>query len=894
MSWTRFFLRRRWDEERARELDAYLEAETAENITRGMSPQEAAAAAHRKLGNATQVREEIYRMNTLGWLETIWQDLRYGARTLRKTPGFTLIATLTLALGIGANTAIFSMVDFLVFQQLPVHEPKKIVYFGFVQGGPLHNDVQFSYPEYQEISAECGHEFNGMAAAAFGGASGGQSGPDGLTYQGKTLTVQTFFTTGNFFSLLGLKPALGRFFTDNEGSAAGADPVVVLSWEYWQSRFNGDREVVGKSVVINGHPATIVGVGPRDFFGPTPLLHMQAYLPLGMLVIDAGTAGDFLARSDVRSLIVFGRLKPGVSPDKMRPVMDLVGRHLLERHPRPDKKYSGMRAIPLRPPGMISTEGMNPLVRTAIIFFTLGILVLVLACVNVANLLLVRAAARQTEMAVRAALGAARRRLIRQLLTESLLLALLGCAGGIAAGLVATRALAAMRLPTALPIVLDFHFDWVVFGGAMFATVLATLVAGIAPALQAAKPNLNVVLHDSSRSLTSRRQRLRSLMVTVQVAGSLSLLIVAGLFSRSLQGAQNLDVGFDPHGITNVTIDPNQIGLTEARGQAFYRELLERSRALPGVRSASLAAWLPNDETQFGGPIEVPGLEPVQGQPRPSALLNAVSEGYFQTIGVPILRGRDISAGDSATTQRVALINQLMADKYWPKQDPLGRQFAAADDPKHPMEIIGIVRNFRMVDPYSPVEPAYFVPLTQHYFPTATLHLRNTGTDAGLTHLVVTLVDSLAPSMPVRTGTMTEALMSGLFLFRLGAILTAILGGLGLLLAIIGVYGVMSYAVSLRTHEIGIRMALGAQRRGILALVAKQSLIMVAAGLCLGALVAFGVGQIVQDFLFGVSPADPVTYLGVAALLAVVSMAACYVPARRAVNVNPIAALRNE
>jgi predicted permease len=894
MTWKRFFLRRRWDEERARELSTYLEIETAENIARGIPPTDAAAAAHRKLGNTTQVREEIYRMNSLGFIETLWQDIRYGARMLRRNPGFTLVAVATLALGIGANTAIFSMVDWLVFQKLPVPDPKTLTYLGFVQGGPLHNDVQFSFSEYQEISQECGSKFNGMAAAAFGGASGAQSGPDGLTYQGKTLPVQTYFVTGNFFSLLRLKPALGRFFADKEVSAAGADPVAVVSWEYWQSRFQGDNAIIGKNVAINGHDVTIVGVGPKDFFGPTPLLHIQAYLPLGMLVIDAGTPSDFFAEADGRQLNIFARLKPGVPPEQVRPVLDVVSQHLLARHPRPDEKLSGMRAIPLRPPGMISGEGMNPLIRTAIIFFTLGLLVLVLACVNVANLLLVRASARQAEMAVRAALGAARRRLVRQLLTESLLLALLGCGAGIVTGLIATRALAAMPLPTQLPISLDLRFNWLVFGGAVLATLFASVVAGIAPALQAARPNLNIVLHDSGRTLTSRRQRLRSVMVTVQVAGSLSLLIVAGLFARSLQGAQRLDVGFDPRGITNVTMNSNQIGFAEAKGQVFYRELLERSRALPGVESASLAAWLPNDETQFGGPIEVPGLEPVKGQPRPSALFNAVSSGYFHTIGVPILRGRDISDSDSASTQHVALINQLMAEKYWPGQDPMGRQFAAADDPKHPIQIVGVVRNFRMVDPYSPIEPAYFVPLTQHYFATATLHLRAAGSDSGIAHQVITLVDSLAPSMPVYAGSMTQALMSALFLFRLGAVLTGILGGLGLLLAIVGVYGVMSYAVSQRTHEIGIRMALGAQRKEILALVGKQSLVVVAAGLLIGGLVAFGVGQIVQDFLVGVSPADPITYLGVAALLAVVAMAACFVPARRAVHVDPITALRTE
>src|SRR5215472_3626212 len=863
MSWKKFFHRRHWDEERARELSDYLEIETAENVARGMSPADAAAAAHRKLGNTAQVREEIYRMNSLGFLETLWQDLRYGARTLRRNPGFTCIAVLTLALGIGANTAIFSMVDWLMFQQLPIQDPKTLTYLGFNLGGPLHNDAQFSYPEYRQIAEEGGTAFDGMTVVSFGGASSGQSDLDGLTFQGKTLPVQTFFVSGNFFSLLGLKPVLGRFFAAQEGSAAGADPVVVISWDYWQSRFLGDTGIAGKSVAINGHPMTIIGVSPKGFFGPTPLLHVQAYLPLGMLVIDAGTSPGFLTKGDVRSLSIFARLKHGDSPERVRAVMEIVGQHLLARYPRPEEKVIGLRAIPLRPPGMMSGQDFNPLTRTAVIFLTLGILVLMLACVNVANLLLVRATARQAEMAVRAALGAARRRLVRQLLTESLLLALLGCAAGIVAGLVATHTLTTIHFPTVFPLSLDFRFNWFVFGGALLAAVVASLIAGVVPAWQASRQDLNSVLHDSGRSLTSRRQRLRNLMVTVQVAGSLSLLIVAGLFARSLASAQRADVGFVTRSVANLTMDPNQIGYSEAKGQAFYRDLLPRVRALPGVESASLAAWVPMGDTQFGGKIDVPGVPPAKGQPAPSALFNAVSPGYFRTMGIAIERGRDIAESDSASTQHVALVNQVMAEKYWHGQDPLGRQFSVPDDPGHPIQIVGVVRNFRMVDPYSPIDPAYFVPLTQHYFGTVTLHMHSAGHESGNIREVLPIVDSLAPTMPVYASSMSEALngINGLFLFRLGAILTGTLGGLGLVLAIVGVYGVMSYTVSQRTHEIGIRMALGAQHGQILTLVAKQGLVVVAAGLLAGMLLAFGVGQVVQEFLVGVGPADPVTYV---------------------------------
>jgi putative ABC transport system permease protein len=909
MSFSRFFRRRHWDAERAHELQTYLEIEAAENIARGMSSDEARAAAHRKLGNSTLVREEIYRMNSIAFLETLWQDIRYGVRMLRKNPGFTITAALTLALGIGANTAIFSMVDWLLFQQLPVVRPQELTYLGFSLGGALHNDSQFSFSEYQQIREQCGKEFDGLSATADGGSSGGESGPDGMTYQGKTLPVQTFFSTGNFFSLLGLKPALGRFFTPEEGNIAGGDPIVVLAWEYWKSRFYGDSEIIGKIVAINGHPVTIIGVAPKGFVGPTPVFHMQAYLPLGMLVIDAGTSSGFLSAPNARPLMVLARLKPGTSIEQVKPALAIVGERLLKQYPRPDQMAGNgaiavpnttgaLHAIPLRPPGVMNGEGANPLAKVAAMFLTLGILVLLLACLNVANLLLVRATARQGEIAVRAALGAARNRLVRQLLTESLLLSFLGCTGGIVIGLAATRLMAHARFQTHLALSFDLRFSWLVFAFAFSVALLSGLVVGVAPALRATRTNLNAVLHESQRTSSGRKQRLRNILVVAQVAGALGLLIVAGLFTRSLQGVQHSNLGFDPNQVTNLTLDPNQIGYPKDKGQQFYRALLERVRALPGVESASLAAMVPMGDTEFGGPINIPEIETVKGQPRPSAVYNAISPSYFQTMRITIMRGRDLSDGDSATAPRVALINQAMAEKYWPRKDPLGRQFSEPEDPKHPIQIVGVVRNFRMIDPYSPIEPAYFVPLVQHYFPTQTLQVRSArGASTTLMRDIIALVDTLAPSMPVyEANSMTQALngLNGLFGFQVAASLTGILGGLGLILASVGVYGVMSYSIAQRTREIGIRMALGAQRGQILTIVGRQGLFVVAAGLAVGLLLAFAIGQLIQDFLVGISPTDAITYIAISVLLAVVAMTACLIPARRATRVDPMLALRNE
>jgi predicted permease len=896
MSVRRFFRRRRWDEERARELAAYLEIETADNVARGMSAEEARSAAHRKLGNATLVREEIYRMNSLGFIETFWQDIRYGARMLRKNPAFTAIAVLTLTLGIGANTALFSVVDWLILQQLPVQNPKELTYLGFSLGGALNNDVRMSFREFQQIREQSGDQFAGLSAAAFGGAAGGQSGPDGMTVDGNTRPVQTFFVNDNFFPVLGLKPAMGRFFALGEGNAAGKDPVVVLAWDYWQSRFHGEQQIIGRSVAINGHLVTIIGVAPKGFEGPTPALHMQAYLPLGMLVIDAGTAPDFLSRPDARPFLVLARLKHGSSVEQVRPALALIGERILKENPRPDEKAGALRAVALRPPMLASGEG-NPLGKFAAMLLVLGIFVLVLACLNVANLMLVRATLRRGEMAVRAALGSTHGRLVRLLLTESILLALLGCGGGIIVGLAATRLLRSLTFPTSLALSLDLHFNWPVFSFAFAVALIAGIVVGIVPALRASRSNVSAVLHESQRTSSGGRQRLRNILVTAQVAGAMTLLIVAGLFVRSLHGVQHTDLGFNPENVTNLTFDANQIGYPQLQGERFYRDLLQRVRELPGVESASLAAWLPMGDTEFGGRVDIPGFETPKGQPQPTAYFNAVTPDYFQTMGIPLLLGRDFSMNDSAKALHVAIINRAMAEKYFPGRDPIGRELLDPEHPKEPVQIVGIVQNFRMIDPYSPIDSAYFVPVAQRYFPTQTLQIRARGDSGSLTRSVTGLVDTLAPSMPVYgVGSMAQALnsMNGLYGFQLVAMVTGILGSMGLILAGVGVFGVMSYSISQRTREIGIRMALGAQRGQILKLVGRQGILVVASGIVVGFLLSFAVGKLIQDFLVGISSTDTVTYTIIALFLGAVAMAACFVPVRRALRIDAMLVLRNE
>jgi predicted permease len=824
-----------------------------------------------------------------GWV----QDVRYTLRQLRRSPAFFAVVVLTLGLGIGANTAIFSMVDWLVLRSLPIKDPSQMHFLAFARPG-ANSEVEFSYPEFTEIQEQTTDVFSGVTPFIFGGLAGEQNSQSGMTADGVTKPVQTAYVGGNFFSLMGIAPAAGRFILSTEGKAAGADPVVVLSYNYWQTRFGGDPAVVGKAVSINGHPVTIVGVAGKGFLGPTPLLVMQAYLPLSQFMIERGVAGDFMANPKTRSMAAIARVKPSAEIKQVQSKLAVVGRGLLKQFPR-DRGIGELGASPLRGPGMIT--GQNPFPKLAALFLTLAALVLALACVNVANLFLVRAGARQREMAVRAALGAGSGRIVRQLLTESLVVAALSCVLGALLGSAAARLLGSVNMQSDLPLVFDFDFNWHVFAYALAVAAFTAAFVVAVPAARVWRGNLREVLHEGGRTSTGGRQRLRDILVAVQVGGSLTLLIVAGLFVRSLRGVQSSDLGFDPQHVLNVTLDPNEIGYTEAQGRTFYRAMLERARALPGVQSASLASVVPLSDSVQGSDLVIPGFATTSDQEAPHAETDAVSPDYFTTMGMTLNRGRDFTEADNENALRVAVINQAMAERFWPSQDPVGKSFALSSDPKRPVTIVGVVRNSRMSQLYDPFDPIFFQPVAQSYVSTETLHIRSQRSPQETVAEVRAIAQSLAPAIPVYgVRTMTEALHggNGLLFFELGASLAAAMGVLGLILAVVGVYGVMSYAVSQRTQEIGLRIALGAQRRDILRMIGRRGAVIVASGLTIGVLAALAAGRLVSDFLIGITPTDPLTYVGVSLLLATIACVATYIPTRRAAKVDPMVALRYE
>ncbi len=819
-------------------------------------------------------------------METLLQDIRYGARMLMKNPGFLIVAVITLALGIGANTAIFSMVDAFLLRPLPVKDPAQITVLAFQQkqGNFL---TQFSLADYRDIRDQSTGVFSDVFAYQFG--------LDGLSVDGKADRVMTNYVTGNYFSSLGLKPALGRLILPSEGDVPGADPVMVLGYSYWQTRFGGDPGIIGRKVSVDGQPITIVGVAPKDFVGVYPILSVQGYLPMGMATI-AGNPSDFMTNRQIRNVPILARLRPGTSIQQAQAALAVISQRLAQEYPETHKNLSmrAFRELEARP----NPDPNHTVFVVGGLFLGLAVMVLLLACVNVANILLVRSTVREREMAIRAALGAARIRMIRQLLTESVLLALLGGVAGVLLGYWGSSALGSVNVQTDLPIHFDFGFDWRIFSFATAAALLTGIIVGIVPAVRASRGNLSAILHEGGRGVVGGKNRLRSALVVVQVAGSLMLLIIAGLFTRSLAQAQRTDLGFKPDHVLNLIMDPNEIGYNQSQTRDFYKNLLQRVRALPGVVSASTANATPMGYYNNFDSLAIEGYQPPPGQPAPASLYNTISTDYFPTMGVSLLRGRNFTEADDENGQYVAIVSEAMAKQFWLDKDPIGRQFQMTTDPKHSLVIVGVAKDIRFNGLTGPFSPMFYAPYLQHQNGNSlqTLQLRTAGAPETMIPEVEHAIESLAPQLPVfDVQTMTQALntLNGLLFYKIGAVLAALLGMLGLVLAIVGVYGVVSYAATQKTHEIGVRMALGAQPADILKMVFREGLLIVGVGLLVGIGGALAAGQVVGSFLT-VSPRDPVTYAMVTALLLIVALSACFIPARRAMRVDPMVALRYE
>jgi putative ABC transport system permease protein len=820
-----------------------------------------------------------------------WRDLRYAARTLANSPGFTIIAIVTLGLGMAVNTTVFSVINGMLLRPLPVPHAEQITVLAMQQAG-TPGVQKFSYPDYQDIRSQ---------TDSFSDVFGYRATLGALAVDGKGDHCLLSRVTGNYFSALGIQPALGRLILPTEGQTPGADSIVVLGYSYWQKRFGGEHDVIGKQVEINGHPATIVGVAPKGFHGTYAVVDMDGFVPLSSPLGGQDDAEksvrELWSHREDRSISLLGRLKPGVSLKQAQATLSVVAQRSVEQHP---ETYKGVtfQAYPeklARP----EPDPDNTLPAVAAAFTVLAGLVLLVACFNIANVLLVRATVRQREMGIRAALGAGRGRLVRQHLTESLLLAFLGGGAGLVMGSWAAGFLSSLPLGTDLPISFDFQPDVRVYFFALGAVLITGLIVGMLPALRVARSDINSVLREGGRGSSDgpRRNIVRNTLVVAQLAGSMLLLIVAGLFIRSLGKAQQTYLGFNPDHVLDLSIDVQQAGLNETRGREFYRQIDERISALPGVVSVAQAFCVPMGVISADDPVSIEGHPVESGKQLPTVMYNPVTPRYFETLRIPLQAGRGFTDADSEKAPSVAIINQTMAKKFWPKEDPVGKRFNLKGTGPF-VEVVGVVQDGRYKNVIEdPPEAFFYLPLSQRYMEFRTLHVRTSVPPETLVPQIEAQIHEIAPDVAMsQVQTMSKALegINGFFFFRFGAQLAGTMGFLGLILAIIGVYSVVSYATAQRTHEIGIRMALGAAPRDILKMVLRQSLVVVVIGIAVGLAAALAGTRALASLLVGISPSDPVTFTTVLILLSGVALLACWVPARRATRVSPQVALRYE
>ncbi len=830
-------------------------------------------------------------------MKSLWQDVRFGMRVLSKDPGFTAIAVLTLALGIGANTAIFSLGNVFMFRPLPVKDADRLTVVA-VQYGADADPGQLSYLDYLDYRKQ---------SSVFSEMTFYDLNLAGLGYQGHADRIIMAYVPGNFFTMLGLHPALGRLIAFGEGDEPNTGPVIVLGHSYWARRFGGDPSVIGRNVTLNGQVVTVIGVVPAEFRGPYNIVELDAYAPVGMVESTRQYASFYKDRRDTE-LRVLATLKPGVTIKQAEAALNVIAQRLAKAYPEADQGQMA-RVVPerLARPEPSAASSM-PLVTTT--FLAMVGLVLLVACFNVANLLLARAAVREKEIAVRTAMGASRVRLIRQMLTESILLAAAGAVGGALVGNWVVRGLERLRPLGDFALRLAFTFDWRVFGYVTAVALLAGVVAGLAPALRISRTNLSDALREGGRGLIGDTQRhwLRNGLVIAQVAGSLIVLVAAGLFTRSLTHAESIDLGYDPHHVLNVSLDPKLQGYDQPRAEAFFRQLLSRAKALPGVESASLAFSIPLGYYGDGSNVYPEGQPIAPGKRAPGAGINCVSSDYFSTMRMKIIRGRAFTDADTSASRPVAILNQTMAERLWPRQDAVGQRFSTegSEGPfkseskgssRSWMTVVGVVENAKLQSLLDAPGNFFYVPQTQNYKSIHVLQLRTSVPPQSLIAPTEALVRELDPNLPVYdVMTMEQAVAgaNGYFLFKVGAGFAATLGALGLLLAVVGVYGVVSYAANQRRHEIGIRMALGAQRGSILGLVIRQAVVLVGVGVGIGLLAALAATRMLVSLLVGVTSSDPLTFTSVAALLVGVALVACYIPARRVARLDPMNALRHE
>jgi len=820
------------------------------------------------------------------------QDLRGGLRMLKKSPGFTFVAVPSLALGIGANTAIFTIINAVFLHPLAVEEPARLAEVFTRDTLTIDTNATFrltgsSLPNYEDYRDQ-NSVFSGLALATFAIPLnwGGQAEPQQLN---------AVLVSGNYFDVLGIKAVRGRTFIPDGDKKIGGNPEVVLSYSLWARRFGSDQHAIGQTITLNATPYTVVGVAPPNFKGTVSLAPPDVlWIPITMRdYVLSGQLKEYENNRRFRWLSMIGRLKPEVSIGQAQAGLKTIAAGLEKEYPRENKGRT-VEVYPLNEAALGINQRKQFSLAGGVLMGVVG-LVLLIACVNLANLLLAQAAKREKELSIRAAMGAGRLRLVRQLLTESTVLSLLGGLAGLLVAYWGRKILWSFRPPFLEDGSIDLSFDGRVLGFTVAISVVTGIVFGIIPAIKASSTDINEVLKTGGRggTLGWTHNRLRGLLVISEIALALVALVGSGLFLRSMRNAQQFQPGFESQSLMQMFFDLGALRYDADHGQQFFRDVVERAKTVPGVVDATVAS----NGILGGGIAGTIYPEGEQADPNNRGTLvniDAVTPGYFETLRIPLLRGRDFTEFDGEKSASVAIVNEAMAKLLWPGQEALGKRFAFVISPTL-VQVVGVVGTTVVGQIGEDPQPLAYFPMRQQYSPFAALIVRTTGKPEGLLGAVRTRAQELDKNLAFTNGqTVQEIIGQGLWAARMGAALLGLFGVLALILASIGIYGVLAYSVTQRTSEIGLRMALGAQPHEVLRLVLRQGMLLALIGALVGVLVALPVARMASGLLYGVSATDPLTYVAITLLLMGVALLACYLPARRATRIDPLVALRVE
>jgi macrolide transport system ATP-binding/permease protein len=883
-----FTTRRAQDERLKEEIDEHIALQTAENIRAGLSPVEARRQALLKFGGVEAIKQDYRAKRGLPFIENAVQDVRFALRSLRRTPGLTAFVVITLALGVGMTSAMFSMVDALIFRPYPVPHPSSVVTLVSTTHDSPFDD--FSYREYLDIRDKT-KSYEGVIANADMEAVGFSAEP-GITPRIKG----GMMVSGNYFHVLGVEPGLGRGFREDEDQVPGRNPVVVLGPDFWRHEFAGDPAILGKTILLNGTKFTVIGVAPDSFPGMLTFGHPDFYMPLAMArFFSTNIQKNFFEDRDDRELTVNARLKPGTTLQQARNELAVIAKNFEDEYPQVNRSR-GAAVFTQFQTRTIEDDNW----KFGVVFLILALAVLLVACTNVAGLLLSRSRARARAIAVRLALGAGRLRLIRLLLTESMILAALGGLAGIAIGYGVVEwfhSKQSIIFATELPMAIPFHMDKRVLLACVALSVFSALLCGLAPALQSTRVDLVNALKSADVDVPGRKRLWgRNVLVVAQVAMSLMLLTASFLMARGFQHDLMEGHSFTKDHLLMTKFDPRLIQYNTTQTQQFYKLLAERMRETPGVQSEALMQNVPLGVDEFDALTFVPdGFQMPPDRANFNSTMDTIDEGYFETMGIPILRGRAFLPSDTADSPRVAVVNEHFAKHYWPAGDAVGKHIHLESSAGTPVEIVGIAQTIKFQNMASPTDFVY-MPLAQHPIARMVLMLRSTGDPLQLVQPVKDVVRSLDPNLPMLQTRPYEDyyLNQAVRGPRMAIDLVGSMGLVGLLLAVAGLYGLVAYNVSRRTREIGIRIALGAAGSDVLRLVLGKGLVLVGIGTVVGLVMGFALEQLMNSMLFDSGGVDILAYAVVVPTMFLVTMLAAYIPARRATHIAPTQALRYE